>query len=117
MTLPAPARIFPFASGLLPGLRSHSPNVYHAKLTMPRKCSYASMQGGFSPHKRKLRLQLRASQMKAGPGKTFWSTPVRLDALGGAAVVAVPSPIQGGSSSAGTKAGYIMAVTATQVGC
>lgn len=74
------------------------------------------MQGGFSPHKRKLRLQLRASQMKAAAGRTFWSTPVRLDALGGAAVVAVPSPIQGASSGIGARAGYVMAVTAKQVG-
>ena len=73
------------------------------------------MQGGFSPHRRKLRLQLRASQMKAAPGRTFWSTPVRLDALGGAAVVAVPSPLQGSGSSVGYRAGYVMAVTAKQV--
>lgn len=74
------------------------------------------MQGGFSPHRRKLRLQLRVTQMKAGHGRTFWSLPVRLDALGGAAIVAVPSPIQSIGSAAAYKAGYIMAVTAKQVG-
>ena len=77
--------------------------------------SWPSMQGGFPPHRRKLRLQLRASQMKAAPGHTFWSNPVRLDALGGAAVVSVPSPMQGASAVAGARAAYMFAVTATQV--
>ncbi len=54
--------------------------------------------------------------MKAAAGRTYWSTPVRLDALGGAAVVAVPSPLQGSGSSVGYRAGYVMAVTAKQVG-
>jgi hypothetical protein len=74
------------------------------------------MQGGFPPHRRKLKLQLRASQMKAASGQTFWSNPVRLDALGGAAVVSVPSPLQGATATTtGARAGYIFAVTATQV--
>ena len=53
--------------------------------------------------------------MKAAPGHTFWSNPVRLDALGGAAVVSVPSPMQGASAVAGARAAYMFAVTATQV--
>jgi len=79
------------------------------------RCSWPSMQGGFPPHRRKLKLQLRASQMKASPGHTFWSDPVRLDALGGAAVVSVPSPLQGATTATGARAAYMFAVTATQV--
>ena len=104
-----------FGNQLLAKLQVHSHVVNQSQKLTSIWCSYASMQGGFSPHRRKLRLQLRASQMKAAPGRTFWSTPVRLDALGGAAVVAVPSPLQGSGSNVGHKAGYVVAVTAKQV--
>ena len=76
------------------------------------------MQGGFPLQRRKLKLQLRASQIQAPPGRTFWSTPVQLDAVGGAAVVSVPCPLQGPPSSAvDHRAAYMVAVTAAQVSC
>ena len=52
------------------------------------------MQGGLRSHRpRRLRLQIRATQCQAPPGRSYWSDPVELDALGGAAVVTVPSPL------------------------
>ena len=74
------------------------------------------MQGGFPLQRRKLKLQLRASQIQAPSGRTFWSTPVQLDAVGGAAVVSVPCPLQGPpSSTVDHRAAYMVAVTAAQV--
>ena len=73
------------------------------------------MQGGFTPKTRTLKLQLRASQMCAPAGQTFWSNAVRLDALGGAAVVSVACPIQNSAQSLRRPAIYMLAVTATQV--
>lgn len=73
------------------------------------------MQGGFPLKRRKLKLQLRASQICAPPGQTFWSDPVRLDALGGAAVVSVPCPLHKSPQSLRQPAMYMLAVTASQV--
>ena len=79
-------------------------------------CSWPSMQGGFPLQRRKLDLQLRASQIRAPPGRTLWSSPVHLDALGGAAVVSVPCPMSGTASAVlDHRAAYVLAVTATQV--
>ena len=56
-------------------------------------CRYPSILGGMQPSKRRLRLQLRASNLAAPAGSSFWSAPVVLDALGGASVVSVPCPL------------------------
>ena len=37
-------------------------------------------------------MQLRVSNMRAPYGRSFWSEPVQLDSLGGAAIVSVPCP-------------------------
>ena len=74
------------------------------------------MQGGVQPSKRRLRLQIRASAIRARAGSTFWSSPVALDALGGAAVVMVPCPASGTPAAMiDSPAAFMMAVTAAQV--
>ena len=75
------------------------------------------MQGGVQPSKRRLRLQMRVSAMKAAAGATFWSAAVPLDALGGASVVAVPYPMARAalSASPASPAVYLLAVSASQV--
>lgn len=78
--------------------------------------SYPSMQGGVQPSKRRLRLRIRASNVRARSGSTFWSAPVALDALGGAAVVMVPTPTHGTAAAmVDSPAAYMLAVTAAQV--
>ena len=74
------------------------------------------MPGGFQLRHRRLSLQLRASQIKAAAGGNLWSDSVQLDALGGAAVVSVPCPMQGPAApKARYKSAYLLAVTAAQV--
>ena len=74
------------------------------------------MQGGVQPSKRRLRLRIRASNMRARSGRTFWSAPVGLDALGGAAVVMVPYPTASTAVHAvDSPSAYMLAVTASQV--
>jgi hypothetical protein len=68
------------------------------------------------PYGRRVRLQLRASNMRAPYGLTYWSDPVQLDSLGGAAVVSVPTPSAAPSSQLhNPRATYMLAVTANQV--
>ena len=94
-------------------------HLFYFRIAHPQfdLCRWPSMQGGFTPKTRTLKLQLRASQMCAPAGQTFWSSPVRLDALGGAAVVSVPCPMQNSAHSLRSPAIYMLAITATQVGC
>ena len=75
------------------------------------------MQGGVQPAKRRLKLQIRATNLKARSGSTFWSNPVDLDALGGAAVVMVPcpSPVDSPDAMLDSPEAYMLAVTAAQV--
>ena len=47
------------------------------------------IEGGNIPRHGRLRLQLRASMIQAPQGGDYWSGPVSLDALGGAAIVQV----------------------------
>eukprot|EP00803_Ostreobium_quekettii_P009393 evm.model.scf_204.12 EVM.evm.TU.scf_204.12 scf_204:78769-93194(-) len=64
----------------------------------------------------RLRLQLRSSMAQAPQGGDYWSGPVSLDALGGAAVVQVPCPIQGSASKpAFPAAAYFFSVTAVPI--
>ena len=79
---------------------------------------YPSMQGGVQPSKRRLRLQMRVSAMKAAAGATCWSAAVPLDAQGGASVVAVPYPMARAALAANqsSPAVYLLAVSASQVG-
>ena len=75
------------------------------------------MAGGALPYRRRVRLQLRASSMRAPWGATYWSDAVQLDALGGAAVVSVPCPVAGPAHHAAPTraAAYMLTVTANQV--
>lgn len=74
------------------------------------------MQGGVQPAKRRLRLRIRASNIRARSGRTFWSAPVALDALGGAAVVMVPYPTASTAAAVvDSPSAYMLAVTAAQV--
>lgn len=74
------------------------------------------MQGGLLPYRRRVRIQLRASNMRAPYGRTYWSEPVQLDSLGGAAVVSVPCPLAGPSSvMPDPRSAYMLSVTANQV--
>lgn len=53
--------------------------------------------------------------MRARGGRSLWSAPVQLDALGGAAVVSVPYPVPGAAAGEPDyRAAYTLAVTATQ---
>lgn len=75
------------------------------------------MQGDVEAHKQKVRLQLCATTATSQSGKAFWSDPVQLDALGGAAVVEAPCPMTAVTPSRKEAlAGYRLAVTAVQVG-
>ncbi|PSC70464.1 Methionine gamma-lyase isoform A [Micractinium conductrix] len=77
---------------------------------------WPSIQGGLQPHRQRLRLEIRATQCQAPPGRTYWSDPVELDALGGAAVVTVPSPLLPPTAAIpAARAAYQMSVTASQV--
>lgn len=77
---------------------------------------WPSMQGGLLPYRRRVRMQLRASNMRAPFGRTYWSDPVQLDSLGGAAVVSVPCPLAGPSSMMpDPRSAYMLSVTANQV--
>lgn len=74
------------------------------------------MQGGLRLHKQRLRLQVRATQCKAPFGRTYWSDPVELDGLGGAAVVAVPAPLLPPTAAIpAARAAFMLSVTASQV--
>eukprot|EP00887_Chlorella_sp_A99_P007395 scaffold2.g7395.t1 len=78
--------------------------------------SWPSMQGGLRLHKQCLRLQVRATQCKAPFGRTYWSDGVELDALGGAAVVAVPAPLLPPTAAVpAPRAAIVLSVTASQV--
>jgi len=60
--------------------------------------------------------QVRASPYKADAGATYWSEPLQLDALGAAAVVTVPAPLQGLAAGAqAPNAAIVVSVTARQV--
>lgn len=73
------------------------------------------MQGGALPYRRRVRLQLRASNMRAPYGLTYWSDPVQLDSLGGAAVVSVPCPSAAPSSALhNPRATYMLSIMANQ---
>ena len=74
------------------------------------------MQGDVEAHKQKVRLQLCATTATSATGQPLWSSPVQLDALGGAAVVEAPCPITMiAPSHREAQAGYQLAVTAVQV--
>lgn len=74
------------------------------------------MQGGMPPYRRRVRMQLRASNTLAPLGRTYWSDPVQLDSLGGAAVVSVPLPTAGPASViTDDRSAYMLSVTANQV--
>ena len=74
------------------------------------------MQGDVEAHKQKVRLQLCATTATSSTGQPLWSSPVQLDALGGAAVVEAPCPITTiAASHREAQAGYQLAVTAVQV--
>ena len=74
-------------------------------------CRYASMQGQAKSHRA---LQLCATTSVAG-GKALWSGPVQLNALGAAAVLEVPCPLQPVHNRKDKLPGYRVAVTAVQV--
>ena len=80
-----------------------------------RCCRYASMQGDVEAHRQKVRLQLCATTATSQAGQPFWSSPVQLDALGGAAVVEAPCPMTAAPSHKEAQAGFQLAVTAVQV--
>ncbi|KAK9798969.1 hypothetical protein WJX73_003190 [Symbiochloris irregularis] len=87
-----------------------------SRLSYTSPTRYASMQGGVQPSKRRLRLRIRASNIRARSGRTFWSAPVALDALGGAAVVMVPYPTASTAAAVvDSPSAYMLAVTAAQV--
>ena len=75
------------------------------------------MAGGVLPGQRRaVRLQLRATAGAAPRGQTYWSAPVALDALGGAAVVPVACPIVPTAGAHGyPRAAYLLSLTATRV--
>ena len=74
------------------------------------------MQGDVEAHRQRVRLQLCATTAISHAGKAFWSDPVQLDALGGAAVVDAPCPMTAVTPSLKeAQAGYRLAVTAVQV--
>lgn len=74
------------------------------------------MQGGMLPYRRRVRMQLRASRDMAPLGRTYWSDPVQLDSLGGAAVVRIPCPVTAPSSgTSDPPSAYMLSVTANQV--
>ena len=76
---------------------------------------WPSIQGEVLPHQ-KLKLRMRASPIRAAYGRTFWSEEVHLDAVGGAAVVTLPAPMEGvGVPIQDSVAGYVVSVTALQV--
>lgn len=73
------------------------------------------MRGSAAPGRRRLRVQLRVSNMRAPYGRSFWSEPLQLDALGGAAIVSVPCPGPSPSyAHPDARAAYALAVTASQ---
>lgn len=74
------------------------------------------MQGDVEAHRQKVRLQLCATTATSQAGQPFWSNPVQLDALGGAAVVEAPCPMTAAPSHKEAQAGFQLAVTAVQVG-
>ena len=74
------------------------------------------MRGSAAPGRRRLRMQLRISNMRAPYGRTFWSEPLQLDSLGGAAIVSVPCPGPSPSyAQPDARAAYALSVTASQV--
>lgn len=73
------------------------------------------MQGDVEAHRQKVRLQLCATTATSQAGQPFWSSPVQLDALGGAAVVEAPCPMTAAPSHKEAQAGFQLAVTAVQV--
>lgn len=74
------------------------------------------MRGSAAPGRRRLRMQLRISNMRAPYGRTFWSEPVQLDSLGGAAIVSVPCPGPSPSyAQPDARAAYALSVTASKV--
>ena len=73
------------------------------------------MQGDVEAHRQKVRLQLCATTATSRAGQPFWSSPVQLDALGGAAVVEAPCPMTAAPSHKEAQAGFQLAVTAVQV--
>lgn len=76
-----------------------------------RPTRWPSMQGSLGGRHGRVRLQLRATQAMSPPGRSYWSEGVRLDALGGAAVVVAPRPMPGAP-----RAAMLLAVTASPVG-
>ena len=73
------------------------------------------MRGSAVPGRRRLRVQLRVSNMRAPYGRSFWSEPLQLDALGGAAIVSVPCPGPSPSyAHPDARAAYALSVTASQ---
>ena len=61
-------------------------------------------------------MQLRISNMRAPYGRSFWSEPLQLDSLGGAAIVSVPCPGPSPSyAQPDARAAYALSVTASQV--
>ena len=70
-----------------------------ARLCAAARCSapHAAWGGQHKPAHQMLPVHypsaMHSVQCQAPPGRTYWSDPVELDALGGAAVVTVPSPL------------------------
>ena len=61
-------------------------------------------------------MQLRVSNMRAPYGRSFWSEPLQLDSLGGAAIISVPCPGHSPSyAQPDARAAYALSVTASQV--
>jgi hypothetical protein len=74
------------------------------------------MRGSAAPGRRRLRMQLRVSNMRAPYGRSLWSEPLQLDSLGGAAIVTVPCPGPSASyAQPDARAAYALSVTASQV--
>ena len=84
--------------------------------TFETPSAFPSIQGGLQLQGRRLQLQLRATQNRARPGGTYWSDSVEVDALGGAAIVTVPSPLLPPIAPLpAERAAYVFSVTASAV--
>ena len=76
------------------------------------------MRGREAPGRRRLRVQLRVSNMRAPYGRSFWSEPLQLDAQGGAAIVSVPCSGPSPSyAQPDARAAYALSVTANRWAC
>lgn len=93
-------------------LQQHDCHVCYASPELLCVFRYASMQGQAGPH---TALQLCVTTAVTSGGRALWSGPVQLNALGAAAVVEVPCPVQPVHQHKQKLPGYRLAVTAVQV--